>query len=314
MIFIQYSNCKRFAPSFKMCKRLSKMLKTQYKVRLPCVILSTLIFIAVLTVCIMVKFATEISVDDKLRDDLPGVFRFKNMGLIRLSDNSSLSVAERFPYVAAITRNSTNNWEFACFASVILFDWIVTSAHCRHAGSVHRVLLYSDFVKNHTNTYPVLFWRLHEKYDSNVPSPNYDIAVAKLTTVLRDRDFMLKSAGIDEFNATGIMASVWKTVSAMDKRMYLTTDFEKFPVKIAPPARCFESYGIYLDTSLFCVDLSDYEDCFVHEFGPIYSEDNVAGIMAVKPRDCETKLAIFTNVSHYSTWILKSTHMSLQPS
>lgn len=276
-------------------------------------ILSTLIFIAVLTVCIMVKFATEISVDDKLRDDLPGVFRFKNMGLIRISENSSLAVAERFPYVAALTRNSSTNWEFACFASVILIKWIVTSAHCRHAGSVHRVLLYSDFVKNYTNTYPILFWRLHEKYDETVPSPSYDIAVAKLN-VLQDRVFTLKSASIHEFNTTDVVASVWKTVSAMDKRLYLTNDFEKFPVKIAPSARCFESYGVYLDTSMFCVDMSDYEDCFVHEFGPIYSEDTVVGVIAVTPRDCDTKLAIFTNVSHYVTWIMKSTRATWQPS
>lgn len=275
-------------------------------------ILSTLIFIAVLTVCIMVKFATEISVDDKLRDDLPGVFRFKNMGLIRVSENSSLAVAERFPYVAAITRNSTTNWEFACFASVILIKWIITAAHCRHAGSVHRVLLYSDFVKNYTNTYPIMFWRLHEKYDESVPSPNYDIAVAQLN-VIEDRVFTIKSARINNFNATDVVASVWKTVSAMDKRLYLTNDFEKFPVKIAPSTRCFESYGVYLDTSLFCVDMSDYEDCFLHEFGPIYSEDTVVGVIAVKPRDCETKLAIFTNVSHYVSWILRATHATLQP-
>lgn len=295
-----------------MCKRLAKLLKKQYKMRLSCVILSTMIFIAVLTVCIMVKFATEISVDDKLRDDLPGVFRFKNMGLVRINENSSLAVAERFPYVAAITRNSSTNWEFACFASVILLKWIVTAAHCRHAGSVHRVLLYSDFVKNYTNTYPILFWRLHEKYDASVPSPNYDIAVAKLN-MIGDRDFSLKSADINEFNITDVVASVWKTVSAMDKRLYLTNDFEKFPVKIAPSSRCFERYGIYLDTSMFCVDLSEYEDCFVQEFGPIYSEDAVVGVIAVTPKDCETKLVIFTNVSYYVTWIMKSTHVTLQP-
>lgn len=295
-----------------MCKRLAKILKSKYKMRISCVVLSTLIVIAVLTLCVMVKYATEISVDDKLRDDLPGVFRFKNMGLIRTNENSSIAVADRFPYVAAITRNSSTNWEFACFASVILFKWIVTSAHCRHAGSVHRVLLYSGFVKNYTNTYPIMFWRLHEKYDASVPSPNYDIAVAKLN-VIQDRFFALKSACINEFiNITDVVASVWKTVSAMDRRLYLTNDFEKFPVKIAPSLRCFERYGIHLDTSMFCVDLSDYEDCFVHEFGPIYSDDTVVGVIAVNPKDCDTKLAIFTNVSHYVTWILKSTHVTLQ--
>lgn len=292
--------------SCKMCKRLANMLRSKYKMRISCVILSSLILVAVLTVCIMVKFATEISVDDKLRDDLPGVFRFKNMGLIRLSENSSLVIAERFPYVAAITRNSSTNWEFVCFGSVILIKWIVTSAHCRSAGSVHRVLLYSDFVKNYTNTYPILFWRLHENYDSTVPAPNYDIALAKLN-VNQDRVLILKSASLSEFNSTDIVASVWKTVSAMNKRLYLTNDFEKFPVKIAPSARCFESYGIYLDMSMFCVDMSDYEDCFMYEFGPLFFEDTVVGVIAVKPTDCDVKLAIFTNVSYYKSWILEST-------
>lgn len=313
MIYKQDTNYKGLDSTCKMCKRLARVLKSEYKIRISCLILSTLIFVAVLTVCIMVKFATEISVDDKLRDDLPEVFRFRNMGLIRISENSSLVAAERFPYVAAITRNSSTSWEFACFASVILIKWIITSAHCRRAGSVHRVLLYSDFVKNYTNTYPILFWRLHEKYDDTVPSPNYDIAVAQLS-LIQDRDFTLKYANINEFNTKDVVASVWKTVSAMDKRLYLTNDFEKFPVKIAPSSRCFESYGVYLDTSLFCVDMSDYEDCFIHEFGPLYSEDTVVGVIALKPRDCETKLAIFTNVSHYGTWILKSTHTILQPS
>lgn len=268
--------------------------------------------VAVLTVCIMVKFATEISVDDKLRDDLPGVFRFKNMGFIRFSENSSLVIAERFPYVAAITRNSSSNWEFACFASVILIKWIVTAAHCRSPGSIHRVLLYSDFVKNYTNTYPITFWRLHEKYDASVPSANYDIAVAKLNGI-QDSAFVLKSASISDFNSTDVVASVWKTVSAMDKKLYLTNDFEKFPVKIAPSSRCFESYGIYLDMSMFCVDVSDYEDCFIFEFGPLFFEDTVVGVISVKPTDCDMKLAIFTNVSYYKSWILESTQAFLNP-
>ena len=40
-------------------------------------------------------------------------------------------LAQRFPYVVAVTRNSSRVWRFACFASVVLMKWIVISAHCR---------------------------------------------------------------------------------------------------------------------------------------------------------------------------------------
>lgn len=274
-----------------------------------CLVLAALILVSIMTVCVMVKFATDDHTKPKTFEDFPehGVLRFaKNMGLIRLSENSSLNVSDRFPYVAAITRNATRNWEFACFASVILVKWVVTAAHCRRTGSTHRVFLYNDFARNLSTTYPIMLWRLHELYNSTIPSPKYDIAVAKLN-LANTRAFTLKSANIDEYEVTTIDASVWKTVSTMDKRLYLTNDFEKIPVQLASATKCYESYGIYLDDSMFCVDLSQYDDCFINEFGPIFTGDKIVGIIAVKPRDCDMKLAIFTNVSYYTNWILKTT-------
>lgn len=94
----------------------------------------------------------------------------------------------------------------------------------------------------------------------------------------------------------------------MDNRLFLTNDLAKYEVKITNSGKCFESYGVELDESMICIDVSDYEDCFIHEFGPLYYGDKVVGILAVKPRDCDMKLAIFTNVSYYTNWILKSTH------
>lgn len=274
-----------------------------------CLVLAGLILVSIMTVCVMVKLATDDHTKSKL-DAGPtdsGVYRFaKNMGLIRLSENSSVNISERFPYVAAITRNATSTWEFACFASVILVKWIVTAAHCRRTGSTHRVFLYNDFVRNVSTTYPIMLWRLHELYNSTIPSPKFDIAVAKLN-LANTKTFTLKSANIDEYEVTTIDASIWKTVSTMDKKLYLTNDFEKIPVILASVTKCYESYGIYLDESMFCVDLSQYDDCFINEFGPIYSGDKIVGIIAVKPRDCDMKLAIFTNVSYYTNWILRTT-------
>lgn len=94
----------------------------------------------------------------------------------------------------------------------------------------------------------------------------------------------------------------------MDRRVFLINDFDRFAVRIASPGRCYESYGIQVDVSMICIDLSAYEDCFLHEFGPIYHKDKVVGVLTAKPRDCEVKYAIFTNVSFYATWILKLTH------
>lgn len=100
-----------------------------------CIVLTVLIFIAIMAVCVMVKFATDITVEERKREySMPGgtVYQFtKAMGVISLHDNASMPIAERFPYVAAVTRNSSTFWSFACFASVILIKWVVTSAHCR---------------------------------------------------------------------------------------------------------------------------------------------------------------------------------------
>ncbi|CAG9794281.1 unnamed protein product [Diatraea saccharalis] len=278
--------------------------------KVACVVLTVFILIAIMAVCIMVKFATEITLQEKRRDYIigGGVYNFaRSMGVIALSDNTSKAIYERFPYVAAITRNASSTWSFSCFAAVVLSRWVVTSAHCRRHGATHRVLVYNDFIRNYTHTYPILFWRLHEKFNLTYTMPKYDIAVAKLN--VDHNPFPMKAATFDDRPAGNFVeASVWKTVSTMDKKMYLTNDFEKIEVFIVPHAKCYENYGLPLDESLICVDLSYYEDCFIHEFGPMFFEDKVVGVLAVKPRDCEIRLAIFTNISYYSNWILKSTH------
>lgn len=91
---------------------------------------------AIMAVCVMVKFATDITVEERKRDFMQGetVYQFsktKAMGVISLVANSSLPIVRRFPYVAAVTRNSSALWSFACFASIVLVKWVITSAHCR---------------------------------------------------------------------------------------------------------------------------------------------------------------------------------------
>ncbi|CAG4949267.1 unnamed protein product [Parnassius apollo] len=269
-----------------------------------------------MAVCVMVKFATDITVEDRKREYMPGnggVYEVaRSIGVFALSDNLTLPIADRFPYVAAIARNSSNSWSFACFGSVILIKWIVTSAHCRKPGATHRVLLLHNYVNNFTHTYPILFWRINEKYNGSNPSPKNDIAIAKLNLNAHfPYSKSSKSSVIDTNEVKELVATIWKTVSSMGREVYLTNNFDKFDVKITNPQKCFESYGVKMDDSLICVDLSDYEDCFIHEFGPIYSGDKLVGILAMKPRDCDLKLAIFTNVSYYASWILKITHTPL---
>ncbi|XP_072937747.1 trypsin beta-like [Epargyreus clarus] len=276
-----------------------------------CIILSLIIFVAIMAICVMVKFATDITVEERKREfQLSGeVYQVtKSIAVIALNDNLTQPMANRFPYVVAIARNSSKSWSFACFGTVILVKWIVTSAHCRRQGSSHRVLLLYDFARNVTRTYPVLFWRIHEKFNNSNPTPKYDIAVAKLN--VDSYPFSLKSATFDERPATDIEASIWKTVATMDRKVFLTNDFANFSMIIAPNDKCFENYGVHMDSSLICVDLSEHEDCFVHEFGPIFSGDKIVGILAVKPRECDIKLAIFTNISYYANWILKLTQTS----
>ncbi|XP_045531325.1 serine protease 3-like [Pieris brassicae] len=270
-----------------------------------CIILTSIVLVAIMAVCVMVKFATEITVEERKRDYYPGsgVYHVaKSIAVIALNENNSIAVSERFPYVAAIARNSSSTWSFACFASVVLVKWVVTSAHCRQKGATHRVLLLYDFARNVSTSYPILYWRIHEKYNPNSTIPFNDIAVAKFNI-----EYPLRSSTFDERPVTDVEASIWKTVATMDRRVYLINDFDRFPLKLASGAKCYETYGVQLDESLMCVDMSDYEDCFVHEFGPLYYEDKLVGVLALQPKDCEVKLAVFTNVSYYTTWVLKLT-------
>lgn len=168
------------------------------------------------------------------------------------------------------------------------------------------MILFHDFALNQSYTFPIQLWRIHEKYNITHPTPKYDIAAARLN--LDDYPYVLKPAVFDESEAIDVEASIWKTVSTMDKRLYLTNHFERYYLKVVSSDRCFETFGIVLDESLICVDMSNYESCFVHEFGPIYSEDKLVGILAVKPQDCDMKLSIFTNISYYSNWILRTTY------
>ncbi|XP_045782721.1 kallikrein-11-like [Maniola jurtina] len=277
-----------------------------------CIILTIIILVAIMAVCVMVKFATDITVEERKRDLMPGAGVYqvaKSIAVLALSDNYSLPIAERFPYVAAIARNSSNSWSFSCFASVILVKWVVTSAHCRRKDATHRVLLLNDFARNISRTLPILYWRIHEKFNINNTVPLHDIAVAKFS--MDDNignPLTIKPSTFDDKRVEQLEVSIWKTVSTMDRKIYLINDFDKFDVKIASPSNCYESYGIQVNVSMICIDLSDYEDCFVHEFGPLYNKDKVVGILTAKPKDCEMKFAVFTNVSYYAAWILKSTH------
>lgn len=173
-------------------------------------------------------------------------------------------------------------------------------------GHTHRAILYYDFAHNQTHSFPILFWRLHEKYNKTLLAPKYDIAVAKLN--VQNYKFTLRPAVFDVSIANEIEASVWKTVSTMDKKLYLTNQFEKYDLKIGNAGRCFEGFGVDIDDSMICVDGTEYQDtCFSHNFGPIYSGDKVVGLLLIKPTDCDMKFTIFTNISYYSNWILKTT-------
>lgn len=274
-----------------------------------CIILAIVIFVAIMAVCVMVKFATDITVEERKRDYAPGTGVYqvaKSIAVIALNDNQSLPIAERFPYVAAIARNSSKSWTFACFASVVLVKWVVTSAHCRKKGATHRVLLLNDFARNISRTFPILFWRINEKYNQNSTMPYHDIAVAKFN--IEEYQFTMKSSTFDDRLVSDCEASVWKTVATMDRKVYLINDFTKLAVKIAFPGKCYESFGVHIDESMICIDLTDYDDCFVHEFGPIYNGHKLVGVLATRPKDCEVKYAVFTNVSYYASWILKLTH------
>lgn len=62
-----------------------------------CIVLTILIFVAIMAVCVMVKFATDVTVEERKREMASGggVFQLAHsMGVISIRDNTS-SVAER---------------------------------------------------------------------------------------------------------------------------------------------------------------------------------------------------------------------------
>lgn len=64
-----------------------------------CIVLTLVISVAIMAICVMVKFATDVTVDERSREFHlgGGVYRLtKTMGVIALSDNTSSLLAERF--------------------------------------------------------------------------------------------------------------------------------------------------------------------------------------------------------------------------
>uniref|UniRef100_A0A2A4JQ60 Peptidase S1 domain-containing protein n=2 Tax=Heliothis virescens TaxID=7102 RepID=A0A2A4JQ60_HELVI len=268
------------------------------------VVVVVLIFIGI--IILGIQISTFVNTTHTLSDrPCPHSLRLRHV--ISLAENRiNDTLVSRFPYLAAITRNATGLWTFACFASVIMTKWVVAAAHCRLSGHSHRVIIFQDFARNKTHSFPILFWRVHEKYNMTQPNPKYDIAVARMN--VEHYHTIMQPADFDENEAKEVEASVWRTVSTMDKKLYLTNHFDKYDLTITTKDKCFETYGVDLDDSLICIDTSDYDDCFTHEFGPIFSGDKVVGIIAIKPVDCEMKYSVFTNVSYYTSWILRSTY------
>ncbi|XP_061726900.1 serine protease 3-like isoform X2 [Cydia pomonella] len=213
----------------------------------------------------------------------------------------------KYPYLAAIIARSVTDepagWIFTCFGSVIATKWIVTAAHCKIQNHIHRTLLYRDYVHNHTNTHLILRWKVHPGYISNSTVPWHDIALAKVNEDLETAVPVFFTNGAQQ-----VQASVWKTIITMERRTYLTNDMEIYDVRIINPIFCYERYGFTLDDTFICVNMTRDADCFITEFGPIFTAtERVLGILRLMPNDCENKVAIFTNVTSYFEWISKET-------
>ena len=92
-----------------------------------------IVFILVIALASQLNYVVKESIKDESNPNKKCPRRLSD--IVTLTDdnmNFTRRLAARFPYVAAVTTNSSNSvWSFACFASVILVKWIVTSAHCR---------------------------------------------------------------------------------------------------------------------------------------------------------------------------------------
>ncbi|XP_063391427.1 kallikrein-8-like [Cydia fagiglandana] len=223
----------------------------------------------------------------------------------RNDTSRSSTASQRYPYLTAIiTLNITNKsegWVFSCFGSLIATGWIVTAAHCNQPKHNDRTLLYRDYIQNRTNTHPILKWKVHPEYTATSTVPWHDIALGQV-----NKDMDIPAPVFFTSGVPKIQASVWKTIVTMDRRTYLTTDMDLYDVELVDPSICYELYGFTLDDTLLCVNMTHETDCFVTEFGPIFTpRDRVLGVLRLAPNDCDNKVAIFTNVTSYFEWISK---------
>ncbi|XP_063631577.1 kallikrein-8-like isoform X2 [Cydia splendana] len=181
--------------------------------------------------------------------------------------------------------------------------WIVTAAHCNQPNTRHtdRTLFYRDYIQNRTNTIPILKWKVHPGFISKSTVTWHDIALAQVDKEMNIPAPVFFTSGVQK-----VQASVWKTIVTMDRRTYLTTDMDLYDVELVDPTNCYELYGFTLDDTLLCVNVTHETDCFVTEFGPIFTpRERVLGVLRLAPNDCNNKLAIFTNVTSYFEWISK---------
>ncbi|KAJ8706951.1 hypothetical protein PYW08_011085 [Mythimna loreyi] len=96
------------------------------------VVLAT-IYVAAIVTCVNYVWALNAknaTVDEKFWSDKRNIQRHV-VALSAINQKLAYSLADRFPFVIAVTRNATSLWTFACFGSLILRNWMVTTAHCR---------------------------------------------------------------------------------------------------------------------------------------------------------------------------------------
>ncbi|XP_063544320.1 chymotrypsin-like protease CTRL-1 [Cydia strobilella] len=264
----------------------------------------------------IIKFATGVGDPDEILSTPVEAVEVIELPVLRLTDTDfwikcccliNKNSSHRYPYLAAIIAqsgtNDTEGWIFTCFGSVITMRWIVTTAHCKIPDHTHRALLHRDYIYNHTNTRLILRWKVHPGFISNSTVPWHDIALVKVDKDMETAAPVFFTNGVQQ-----VQASVWKTIITMDRRTYLTNAMEIYDVELVNPIFCYERYGFTLDDTLICVNMTHDADCFITEFGPIFTPtERVLGVLRLMPNDCDNKLAIFTNVTSYFEWISKET-------
>ncbi|XP_053683622.1 chymotrypsinogen A-like [Sabethes cyaneus] len=239
-----------------------------------------------------------------------------------------------WPWHAAIYHRKGSSTNYACGGTIISENFIVTAAHCvMNAANGFQLALNRIFVRLGIHDLYVInpeFIQQHEvgkifKFANFTRFAN-DIALLKLSTIIRFTNYVLPACINVEPNITGEFGTVigWGLMETEEMSPVL----KMVDLPVIEPVACLKTdrvlFGQTLDDGLFCAGYTNGTGvCNGDSGGGLFFRRTntwfLGGIVSfsqLRPdgsNKCFTKgYGVFTKVQHYISWISEITGMSFQ--